>query len=342
MHLESGSEPPRTWRAVYAIRIGVGSGFAAASFVTIGRMKIVEPTPEHLDLAATTLQAGGLVVVPTETVYGLACRAMDPEAVRRVFEAKGRPPENPLIVHVATLVQVRELADVSDLAEELMERFWPGPLTIVLPVRSPRTLPLEVTAGLGTVAVRMPSNPILLALIVRVGPLAAPSANRFTQLSPTRATDVDPDLGDFLVLDGGPCGVGIESTVLDLSGPTRILRSGMISAHDLEAAGVVLEAAADDSTKGRSPGQHPRHYAPRTPVRLVERLGPEDVGLTFGVPAGVHQVPMPRDPASYAVKLYAALADLDRLGAIELRIEWPPDEPDWAAIRDRLRRASTE
>lgn len=280
--------------------------------------------------------------MPTETVYGLACLATDPEAVEKVFAAKGRPPESPLIVHVSGIEQARQVAELDERAVSLILEFWPGPLTLVLP-KTPG-IPSRVTAGLPTVAVRMPSHPVAQELISRAGPLAAPSANRFSRLSPTRAEDVDPDLGDFLVLDGGPCDIGLESTVLDLTGAPRVLRPGQVSAADLEA---VLEQpvsvramAVDPGESHSSPGLHLRHYSPRTPVRLVPKLGTTDAGLTFAPAQNDSQVQMPRNPSLYAAQLYAVLADLDRRDLTQILIEEPPRDPEWAAIWDRLQRAA--
>lgn len=277
--------------------------------------------------------------MPTETVYGLACLATDPEAVEKVFAAKGRPPESPLIVHVSGIEQAKEVAEVSEQAEKLIARFWPGPLTLVLPKRA--VIPSRVTAGLETVATRMPRHPVALALIERVGPLAAPSANRFTKLSPTRAEDVDPALGEFLVLDGGPCQIGIESTVVDLTGTPRVLRPGQISIAELsDAVGQVVEIGPTPGPQ-RSPGLHERHYSPATPVRLAHQLRYEEAGLTFEEPQNSRQIQVSRDPAIYAAMLYFSLADLDRRGVAEIVIERPPQTPEWLAVWDRLRRCSS-
>lgn len=286
--------------------------------------------------------ASGVVVMPTETVYGLACRATDAVAVSKVFAAKGRPAENPLIVHVASPMMAEEIALVDSRAKALMEAFWPGPLTLVVPKRE--GIPDAVTAGLPTVAVRRPDHPVALALIEGAGPVAAPSANRSSRLSPTRAQDVDPLLGDFLILDGGPCRVGIESTIVDLAdseGP-RLLRLGRISRKDLER---VLRMQILDRKPGApivSPGGYPKHYAPLTPVRLADALVEGDAGLTFAPSANFRQVAMPSDPAAYAAALYHSLAELDRLGLVEIVVQKPPTTPEWEPIWDRLRRATCE
>lgn len=288
------------------------------------------------------LRGGGVVVMPTETVYGLACRATDAGAVAKVFAAKGRPAENPLIVHVATPLMAGEIALVDERACALMEKFWPGPLTLVLPKRE--GIPDAVTAALPTVAVRRPDHPVAMALIEGAGPIAAPSANRSSRLSPTRAQDVDPALGDFLVLDGGPCRVGIESTIVDLSDPEgpRLLRLGRIGKDELEQVLGVTVLRRKEGAPIVAPGGYAKHYAPLTPVRLATSLADSDAGLTLGASANLHQVAMPSDPAAYAAALYRSLADLDRLGLDEIVIQAPPRTPEWEPIWDRLRRATGE
>lgn len=300
------------------------------------------PTPENLERAVHELRASGVVVMPTETVYGLACRATDPAAVAKVFVAKGRPAENPLIVHVATPEMAEEVAFVDERARALMEAFWPGPLTLVLPRKE--GVPDAVAAGLPTVAVRRPDHPVALALIEGVGPIAAPSANRFSRLSPTRAEDVDPALGDFLILDGGPSRIGIESTIIDLADPEgpRLLRSGQISRREVE--GVLGVALLDRQPNAPivAPGAYERHYAPLTPVRLAESLTEADAGLTLGPSANFRQIAMPSDPRGYAAALYRSLAELDTLGLGEIVVQVPPRTPEWEPIHDRLRRATGE
>lgn len=294
-------------------------------------MKRLTPTKfkTQIKQAAELLRAGRLVAFPTETVYGLGANALDEAAVRRIFEAKGRPHSSPLIVHVATVEIARGLArEWPDQAETLARRFWPGPLTIVVPKHA--SVPDIVTAGLPSVGLRMPAHPVARALLEAAGiPIAAPSANRFTELSPTRAQDVRPELAE-MILDGGQCTVGIESTVVSLAGGTpKILRPGMISQTQIEEAIGPVEVGAG----AESPGQHPRHYSPRTPIILGEspREG-RGIRLDFDL--------MPRDPAEYAERLYSILHDLDREGYDWIAIEMPPDTPEWAGIRDRLTRAA--
>ncbi len=308
-------------------------------------------------MAAAIIRGGGLVAFPTETVYGLGANALDPEAVRRIFTAKGRPDNNPLIVHVPDALVARELVAVwPRQAEILAERFWPGPLTLVLPKQP--TVPDLVTAGLPAIAVRVPSHPVALALLRAAAlPIAAPSANRFTELSPTTAEHVVRSMGNRvdMILDGGPTTVGIESTVLDLTGPVpRLLRPGMVTVAELEqAVGVVAPPpVVTSSAPHLSPGMHERHYAPRAPLVLVTPADVErEAARAGGMAVGAlvlgdllwpvqHPMRMPRDPVSYASRLYAALHALDDLGCHLILVERPPDTAPWLGVHDRLQRAS--
>lgn len=284
--------------------------------------------------AAALIRGGRLVAFPTETVYGLGANALDAEAVRRIFLAKGRPLTSPLIVHVDSIAGAKRLArSWPPAAQVLAEKFWPGPLTLV--VEKTPAIPDIVTAGLPTVGLRMPAHPIALALIHEAGvPIAAPSANRFTELSPTAAEHVPP-LAD-MILDGGPAKVGIESTVLSLAGPVAVLlRPGMITREQIEAViGPVGQHRGDGAHP--SPGMHPRHYSPSTPLFLVQPGDPPRQG--HGARLSLTQ--MPRDPAGYASRLYETLHQLDGRGFDWIEIERPPDDPPWAAIVDRLQRAA--
>ncbi len=287
---------------------------------------------QEIERAAELLRAGRLVAFPTETVYGLGANALDPAAVRRIFEAKGRPFSSPLIVHVDSIGMARELAlQWPDAAEQLARRFWPGPLTIVLPKQP--IIPDIVTAGLPSVGVRIPAHPVAIALLQAAKiPLAAPSANRFMQLSPTTAEHVRSGLGDKadMILDGGPCSIGIESTVISFAGPVpKILRPGMISQPDIEA----VIGPVDTGIGAESPGQHPRHYSPRTLVVLGD--SPRQ-----GKGARLDFTNTPATPGAYAERLYSILHDLDGRGLDWIAIEMPPDTPDWAGVRDRLNRAA--
>jgi L-threonylcarbamoyladenylate synthase len=284
-----------------------------------------------LEIAAALLHAGRLVAFPTETVYGLGANALDEDAVRRIFEAKGRPFSSPLIVHVASIEMARDLArEWPPEADLLAHRFWPGPLTLVVPKKD--KVPDVVTAGLSSVGLRFPAHPVARALLEAAGiPIAAPSANRFTQLSPTTAQHVREGLGDAvdLILDGGPCTVGIESSVLSLAGPRpRILRPGMITRTQIEEVIGPVEVGSGVE----SPGQHTQHYRPRTPVVL---------GPSPREGRGAH-LDITGDPSAWAERLYATLHDLDSQGYDWIAIDLPPDTPEWAGIRDRLLRAASD
>jgi L-threonylcarbamoyladenylate synthase len=279
------------------------------------------------------------VAFPTETVYGLGANALDPSAVEKIYVAKGRPADSPLIVHVDSIEMARGLArEWPEKAQKLATRFWPGPLTLVLPKRP--HVPDNLTAGLDTVGIRVPANPIALALIREAGlPVAAPSANRFSELSPTTAEHVRTAMGDrvAMVLDGGRTTVGIESTVLSLVCPEAILlRPGMISQAEIEE--VIGNVRVEREVTGSahpSPGMHRRHYSPKTPLILVKPGQP---------PAGGHGVrlQMPADPGQYAAVLYERLHQADSENWDWIEIELPPDDPAWTAIRDRLERAASQ
>jgi L-threonylcarbamoyladenylate synthase len=303
------------------------------------------PDESELAEAARLIRAGRLVAFPTETVYGLGANALDTSAVELIYRAKGRPGTSPLIVHVSSVEAAREVSiEWPALADILTRRFWPGPLTLVL--KKSGDIPDNVTAGLETVGVRMPAHPVALDLLKRADvPIAAPSANRFTHISPTTAEHVRESLGASvdLVLDGGPTNVGIESTVVMLSGQKpRLLRPGMISLVELEAvtqtAWDVASPAEGTSAAGSdaslSPGLHSRHYAPNTPLFLLKpgQSPPTGRGRVLD---------MPGDPKAYAHRLYATLHEADREGLEWIALSEPPDEPLWHAIRDRLRRAAT-
>jgi L-threonylcarbamoyladenylate synthase len=314
--------------------------------------------------AAELLRSGQVVALPTETVYGLAANAWDAGAVRRIYEAKGRPPENPIIVHVASRSLARRCVSAwPPTADKLAAAFWPGPLTLVLP-RSAE-IPSIVTAGGPTVGVRWPAHLLMQAVIQACGfPLAAPSANRSNQLSPTTAEHVRKSMvGSIpLIIDGGPSAVGIESTVLDLAFPKpRLLRPGIISAESLRAV-IGMDAMEMDgvaTTILRSPGQWPRHYAPI--ARLVVLQWRDEADLAAQVSAfGVGRekihvlthccIPLrekfgrvaiiPDDVEAYARALYAELHCCDDEGAELIVVEAPPAGEEWRAIADRLRRAA--
>jgi L-threonylcarbamoyladenylate synthase len=286
--------------------------------------------------AAELIRAGRLVAFPTETVYGLGANALDPDAVARIFAAKGRPRTSPLIVHVDSIEMARTLAsDWSAAADLLARRYWPGPLSLVVPKRP--LVPDIVTAGLPTVGLRMPAHPLALELIRAAGvPIAAPSANRFTELSPTAAAHIPEALADY-TLDGGPARVGIESTVLSLVDAPTLLRPGVISITELEALiGPILQGAqgaAPVEGAHAGPGMHARHYRPATPLYL-DTVAREGKGIVLRMGRE-----MPADPQSYAAVLYETLHHLDAQSLDWIAIEPPPDTPEWAGILDRLRRA---
>ncbi|HEX4384453.1 MAG TPA: L-threonylcarbamoyladenylate synthase [Myxococcales bacterium] len=312
-------------------------------------------SPVDLDEAAAVLRRGGLVAFPTETVYGLGALALDPLAVRGIFSAKGRPASNPVIIHVLGEDDARALVTHWPMAAAtLASSFWPGPLTLVLP-RAPR-VPDECTAGGDTVGVRAPSHPAARALLERVGaPLAAPSANRAEHVSPTTAAHVLRDLNGRidLVLDGGRCAFGIESTVvaLDRAEP-RLLRAGAIPRAAIEE---LIGPLSDGLSAGpaQSPGQHKRHYAPAGVVRLASRARLAEVAASLQgrvgallhggeAPAAAAVVRLPEDAAGYARELYASLRELEDAACAAIVIEEVPETPEWDAVRDRLQRAAAQ
>lgn len=308
-----------------------------------------------IDEAIAALRRGEAIGLPTETVYGLAGDARDPDAVRRIFELKGRPADHPLIVHLAEARWLEHWArDVPTAAVVLADEFWPGPLTLIL-ARQPDVLD-AVTGGQDTVGLRVPSHPLARELLSRYGgALAAPSANRHGRVSPTTAQHVRDEFGDDvpIVLDGGDCAVGIESTIVDVTGDVpRILRPGHIARAALEAAIGPVESGAI-ATSPRAAGAHAAHYAPSTPIELVasdafeERVaahraaGRRIAALSRTLrPESVEGIAAGASPDAYAHALYGALRALDALAAERIVIESPPNTPDWAAVRDRLMRAA--
>ncbi len=314
-------------------------------------MTPVPATEANIAKAAALLRAGHLVAFPTETVYGLGANARDGAAVARIFEAKGRPRFNPLIVHVHDLGQAEGIALVGEKALHLARAFWPGPLTLVLKRRESSGLSDLVSAGLDTVAVRMPDHPIARALLKAAGfPLAAPSANRSGHVSATIARHVADDLGNrvAMVLDGGPAAHGIESTVLDATGETIVmLRPGAVPAETIEAVlGERIERALEGGVKPLSPGQLESHYAPRASVRLdANRVEAGEALLAFGpdVPPArgpVINLSPSGDLVEAAAGLFAALRALDKSGATSIAVMPIPNHGLGEAINDRLRRAA--
>lgn len=299
---------------------------------------------DAIETAVNVLRRGGLVAVPTETVYGLAADARSRSAVARVFAVKGRPVTHPLIVHVADSDQLQDWASsVSSEALLLAAAFWPGPLTLILPARA--SIDSGVTGGLSTIALRVPHHPLTLELLGRFpNGIAAPSANRFGRVSPTTAEHVRRDLGEDVdyVLDGGPCTVGLESTVLDLSADVpAILRPGAISREQLEAVlGTTVHATAHGPVK--SPGQLPSHYAPRAKVQLVR---PEAIAATLAdLQAQGLRAELLFEPETQSIvmakELYSRLRQLDRTGCDVIVAFYPEATGIGLAIRDRLERAA--
>lgn len=303
----------------------------------------VPAEPAGIARAAEVLRRGGLVALPTETVYGLAARADSEAAVRRVYAAKGRPGFNPLIVHLQNVGEAARYAHMPPAALELAERFWPGPLTLVVRRRDDAGLAPSVTAGLATVALRVPAHPVMQAVLAATGlPLAAPSANRSGFVSPTTAPHVEATLAGRidLILDGGqPCARGIESTILAVrdNGAIEELRPGPISLDDLPAL-----AAPRMERPIEAPGQLASHYAPGKPVRLnATKVAPDDFVIGFGAVAGDCTLSKSGDLAEAAARLYACLhlgaaSDKPRIAVAPI-----PDCGIGAAINDRLRRAAT-
>lgn len=324
--------------------------------------------PALLARAVALLQAGELVALPTETVYGLGADAANPAAVAKIFAAKGRPADHPLIVHLPGDDWLDQWAtDIPQAAWDLAEAFWPGPLTLIL--NKQPWVPDAVTGGQDTVGLRVPGHPVALELLKafadagshgrHAGGIAAPSANRFGRISPTTAAHVQEELGDRvpLILDGGPCQVGIESTIIDLSrGRPEILRPGHIGPQRLAEVLGDLPAMHQSQGAPRVSGSLESHYAPVTPVRLLapERLLDfltlqRHAGVRCGVlaydqpaQAGMPHLwrMLPADPAGYAHDLYGALRDLDHQQLDLIVVEAPPASPAWSAVQDRLRRAA--
>jgi len=312
-----------------------------------------------IEQAAEVLRGGGLVALPTETVYGLGANAEDPVAVARIFSVKGRPPSHPLIVHIGGAESLDAwVEDVPAPARELAERFWPGPLTLVL--RRGRRVPLEATGGLETVAIRVPNHPVALALLSAFGGgIAAPSANRFGSVSPTTANHVRTELGDAVdfVLDGGPCTVGVESTIVDATGEIpSVLRPGGATREDLEAV-LGRPLAVHSTSQVRVPGQHPSHYAPKARVVLVapeKVIAEAELAQELGHQVGVMVPPtssdravnahvvvaVPGSMAAYAHELYGFLREFDQRGCDLVIASLPVEEGLGLAIANRLRRAA--
>ncbi|MBO6639465.1 MAG: threonylcarbamoyl-AMP synthase [Roseitalea sp.] len=313
---------------------------------------IVPADGRGVDRAARLLAGGGIAALPTETVYGLAADATNGEAVARIFEAKRRPRFNPLICHVDGPAMARRFARFGDLAERLADRFWPGPLTLVVPLAEGAAIHPLVTAGLDTVAVRMPRGVARDVIAALGSPVAAPSANRSGRISPTTARAVRDSLGDEapLILDAGPARVGVESTIIDLSGDRPVcLRPGGIALADIEQVIDQPVTRADADAAISAPGMLRSHYAPGLPVRLnATDVRPGEALLAFGsgriagagsAVAGVNLSPS-GDLTEAAANLFAMLDELDRSGAAAIAVMTIPADGLGEAINDRLARAA--
>ncbi|ASP37940.1 threonylcarbamoyl-AMP synthase [Bacterioplanes sanyensis] len=305
-----------------------------------------------IEQALAIWRRGGRVAIPTETVYGLAADASNAEAVNGIFAAKQRPANHPLIVHIGSGAQLRQWAsEVPAMAQQLADAFWPGPLTLLLP--KAESVPLEVTGGLPTVGIRVPSHPLLSKLLQAFGGgVAAPSANLYKSLSPTSAAQVLAGMDGRIeaVMDGGPCEWGLESTIVDVSGPqVRILRAGPITQAQIEQVlGQPVQMPQQHTAV--VPGNVKAHYQPRTPLRLVtaEAQPQDDIGVLAHDGQWLQQFAsqpqrlLPADAVGYGRELYAALHEMDQHGCRELWLLTPPQQPDWLAIHDRLKRATAQ
>ncbi len=314
------------------------------------KTEILSPDASAIDRAARALAAGEPVALPTETVYGLAANALDPLACARIFEAKDRPLSDPLIVHLPSVDWLERIATPDDLALRLAEKFWPGPLTMVLPRRA--VVPDLVTAGQGTVAVRMSAHPVFRAVAEAAAtPLAAPSANRFGRISPTRAEHVLAELDGRIgiIVDGGPCAHGIESAIaLVADGGIEILRHGPITAGELAEFATIRSAAHRGIA---TPGSLKSHYAPLTPLDLVGGLSGairENTGLLAWHPvsdvagfAAIEVLSLAGDLREVAANLYAGMRRLDERGLARILALSIPEEGLGAAIMERLKKAAT-
>ena len=311
-------------------------------------MAVVRADRRAIKAAADALRRGELVAFPTETVYGLGADATNGRAVAALFAAKGRPRFNPLIAHVADVDAAARLGELGELGHRLAAAFWPGPLTLVVARRAGCPVADLATAGLATLALRVPAHPVAQLLLGDVDrPITAPSANRSGRVSPTTAEHVAADLGESIaILDGGASGIGLESTVVDVTGEPIILRPGGIARADIaRVIGRPVGVAEGEPTRPASPGMAARHYAPVTPLRLnALHVGAGEALLAFGTPirhtGAVVNLSPSADLAEAAANLYAALRALDRSGAPRIAAMPIPEQGLGEAINDRLRRAA--
>ena len=321
-------------------------------------MKPVPADDNAIEKAVEILRQGGLVAFPTETVYGLGANAADPEAVKRIFKAKGRPADHPLIVHIADLNQMSDWAlTIPEDAIRLTELFWPGPLALILNKKP--EVPLEVTGGQNTVALRIPDHPVALRLLQKFGGgIAAPSANRFCRISPTQAAHVAEELGNSvdLILDGGACQVGVESTIIDFTdAKPSIIRPGRVSQKQLETF-LRTQLSPNRNVTIRAPGLMDVHYAPAAAALLFQSN--ELTGMIRDIvknnkKAGLlvysqkitrndrlNVIYMPKNADAYAQVLYTSLRELDRQQPDFILVEQPPGDAAWSAVNDRLAKAT--
>jgi len=314
----------------------------------------------NIKLCAAVLKNGGLVAFPTETVYGLGANALDEKSVKGIFKIKGRPEDNPLIVHVASLDDVKPLVtNVADVFESLAEKFWPGPLTLIM--KKSDIIPGNVTAGLDTVAIRIPEHPTALALIRAFGgPVAAPAENPSGMPSKTKASHVQNDIGGKIpyILDGGDCRVGIESTVLDISGEVpKILRPGCVTLNELiDIPGIVISTGSEEAEKPMSPGTKYRHYAPKTPLTAVigspdktagyiaARINSDTAALMFSDHALSHpnvvSIGHSNDYVTQASLLFDALRKIDSMGVSAIYAQIPIEDGLGLSVANRIKKAA--
>ena len=322
-------------------------------------VRVVRASQAEIDAAVQTLRDGDLVAFPTETVYGLGANAQNPAAVRKIFEAKGRPISHPVIVHLDSPKYLhRWVREVPEICLKIAEKFWPGPLTMVLP-RAPNVHDI-VTGGQETIAIRVPSHPMAQQLLTAFGGgIAAPSANRYGRLSPTRAEHVRDELGDAvkIVLDGGECQIGLESTIIQCdNNQVRLLRPGAVTASQLREVAGELQMGPDLQSP-RVPGSTPSHYAPATPMMIVPtgEIDSQAAAMSEGgrriavlaqrLPLKAHKyvtwINAGRRPDQYGHDLYANLRTLDKVGSAQILVQDVPDDERWDAVRDRLMRAAS-
>jgi len=310
----------------------------------LGHGRVAKAESAAIAEAVERLRAGAVVAIPTETVYGLAADASNADAVAQIYRTKGRPDFNPLIVHVPDHAAAERLAQFDDRASKLAVRFWPGPLTLVLPLQPDARVAKAVTAGLPTIALRCPAHPVMQAVLKQSGlALAAPSANRSGGISPTRAEHVARSFGEAmpLVLDAGPCAAGLESTIVAIrENGWQLLRPGPVTAADIEALLDEPPLPVSDA-KIEAPGQLASHYAPSKPVRLNAREAQSgEWHIGFGVVAGDDNLSPDGDLAEAAARLFDALHKGDASTATSIAVAPIPDEGIGVAINDRLKRAA--